>query len=57
MKYIIKGMYWNAGDDIFIDIQNEDGGKWKTICLNDLMKNGIKENSNVSIVIDVEDKE
>lgn len=55
MKCVIEGMYWNAGDDIFIDIQNEYGGKWKTICLNDLMKNSIKENSMVSIVIDVED--
>lgn len=54
MKYIIKGMYWNAGNDIFIDTQNENE-EWVVICLNDLMKNHIKENSRVSIVIDVED--
>lgn len=54
MKCTIKGIYWNAGDDIFIDVQNEYG-EWKIICLNDLMKNCIKENSRVSIAIDVED--
>lgn len=55
MKYVIDGMYWSAGDDIFIDTQNDDSG-YTVVCLNDLMKDHIKENSRVTVVINVEDK-
>ena len=54
MRYVIEGMYWYAGDDIFIDTHDENG--WTVVCLNDLIKDHIKENSNVKIVIDVENK-
>ena len=43
-RYVIEGIYWNAGDAIFIDTQNDEGG-WTVVCLNDLMKDNIKENS------------
>jgi hypothetical protein len=55
MRYVIEGMYWYAGDDIFIDTQNDNDG-YTAVCLNDLIKDHIKENSNVKIVIDVENK-
>jgi hypothetical protein len=55
MRYVIEGMYWYAGDDIFIDTQNDNDG-YTVVCLNDLIKDHIKENSNVKIVIDVENK-
>lgn len=55
MKYVIDGIYWSAGDDIFIDTQNDDSG-YTVVCLNDLMKDHIKENSRVTVVINVEDK-
>lgn len=54
MYYVVKGMYWNAGDELFVDTKDENG-EWKVVCLNDLIKNNIKPNSNVSIVINVED--
>lgn len=52
-RYVIEGMYWYAGDDIFIDTQNDDDG-YTVVCLNELIKDHIKENSNVRIIIDVE---
>ena len=53
-KYIINGMYWNAGDDIYIDRPNNDD-TFTVICLNEFIKTHIKENSNVTIIIDVEE--
>ena len=55
-RYVVAGMYWNAGDELFIDTQNDDNG-WVSVCLNDLIKNNIKPNTKVTIVIDTEDKE
>lgn len=54
-KYVIKGMYWAAGNDIFIDMQNENE-EWVVVRLNDFIKNNIEENTRISIVIDVEEK-
>ena len=54
-RYVIQGMYWRAGDNIYIDTQNDDDG-WVVVCLNDLIKDNIEENTNVTIVIDVEKK-
>ena len=51
-RYVIDGMYWNAGDDIFIDTKNDDEG-YTVVCLNELIKDHIKENSRVTITIDV----
>ena len=55
MRYVIDGMYWKAGDDFFIDTQNDDDG-YTVVCLNDFIKDHIEENSNVTIVIDVKEK-
>ena len=52
-RYVIDGMYWSAGDNIYIDTQNDDAD-WVVVCLNDFIKDHIKENSKVTIVIDVE---
>ena len=52
MRYVIEGMYWRAGDNIYIDTQNDDCG-YTVVCLNDLIKDNIKENTNVTIVSDV----
>lgn len=54
-RYVIEGIYWNAADAIFIDTQNDEDG-WTTVCLNDLMTDNIKENSKVTIVIDVQER-
>ena len=53
-KYVIEGMYWCAGDNVYIDTHDENG--WTVVCLNELIKDHIKENSNVKIIIDVENK-
>ena len=55
MRYVIEGMYWRAGDNIYIDTQNDDCG-YTVVCLNELIKDNIKENTNVTIIIDVEEK-
>lgn len=55
MRYAIEGMYWSAGDNIYIETQNDDMGITE-VCLNELIKDHIKENSKVTIVIDVEKK-
>ena len=52
-KYIINGMYWSAGDNIYIDIPNDDD-TYTVVRLNEFIKDHIKENSNVTIIIDVE---
>ena len=52
-KYIIDGMYWSSGDNIYIDTRDIKG--WTVVCLNDLIKNYIKENSKITITIDVEE--
>lgn len=54
-KYVIEGMYWCAGDNVYIDTHNDENG-WTAVCLNELIKDHIKENSNVKIIIDVENK-
>ena len=52
-KYVIEGMYWSAGNSIYIDTQNDDDS-YTVVCLNELIKDHIEENSNVKIVINVE---
>ena len=55
MRYAIEGVYWSSGDNIYIDTQNDDDG-YTVVCLNELIKDNIKENSKVTIVIDVDKK-
>lgn len=52
-KYVIDGMYWHTGDNIYIDTQNDEDG-YTVVCLNELIKDHIKENSKVTIIINVE---
>lgn len=52
-RYVIEGMYWKVENNIYIDTQNDYMGK-TTVCLNELIKDHIKENSKITIVIDVE---
>lgn len=52
-RYAIEGTYWRAGDNIYIDTQNDDMG-YTVVCLNDLIKDHIKEESKVTIIIDVD---
>lgn len=54
-KYVIEGMYWTAGDDIFIDVKNDD--VFTVVCLNNFIKKNIKENTNISITIDTGDNQ
>lgn len=52
--YVIKGMYWCAGNNVYIDTQDDENG-YSVVCLNGLIKQHIKENSNVTIVINFEE--
>lgn len=51
-KLIVKGMYWSAGDHIFID-HKDDEGKWQVVCLNDLLKKNLPDNSIIEIEITI----
>lgn len=50
-KIEIKGMFWSAGDLLFVDKKNEDGS-WDIRSLNDYMKENVKENTNIVITIE-----
>lgn len=50
MKYVIKGVYWCAGNDIYIDAHDDDG--YTIVCLNDFIKHNVKEESKVTVTID-----
>ena len=52
-RYVIKGRYWRAGDNIYIDTQNEDMDL-VIVCLNDFIKENIDEETKVTVTIDVE---
>ena len=54
-RYVVEGMYWSAGDNIYIDTQDDDEG-YTVVCLNTLIRESINDNSKVTIVIDVEEK-
>lgn len=55
MRYVVEGTYWYAGDSIYVETQNDECDITE-VCLNDLIKDHIKENSKVTIVIDAEGK-
>ena len=55
-QYILDGIFWCAGDNIYIEKEkdrNADEVRFEEICLNDYIKKNIKENSKVVITIDV----
>lgn len=54
-KYAIEGLVWWAGDNVYIETEKRGmNGLPTEVCLNDLIKDHIKENSKITIVIDVE---
>lgn len=52
-KLIIHGMFWSAGDNIYIDVRDNEG-KCKCVCINDLMKEHIEQNTILDIEITIE---
>lgn len=53
-KLILDGRIWWAGDNIYLEREKYYGElKWEEICLNDYIKEKIKENSKVVITIDI----
>lgn len=50
----IKGTIWYAGDDIFIECKNPETGKYDERTLIEILKDTVKENSKVSIIINAE---
>lgn len=53
-RFVIEGKFWYAGDRIFIEVKEEDLNEVYTeVCLNELMQDHIKEESEVRIIIDV----
>lgn len=54
IRYAIEGLYWYAGDNIYIETEERGiNGLPTEVCLNELIKDHIEENSKVSIVIEV----
>lgn len=52
-KLTIKGIFWTAGDEIYVERWNGQG--WENISLNELLKRNVEENSNVTITIEVKE--
>lgn len=53
-RFVLEGKFWYAGDRIFIEVKEEYLNEVYTeVCLNELMQNNIKEESEVRIIIDV----
>ena len=56
-RYVVEGLFWYAGDNVYIESEEKGmDGLPTEVCLNDLIKDNIKENTKVTIVIDVEEK-
>lgn len=57
-RFVLEGKFWFAGDRIFIEVKDEYAKEvYNEVCLNDLMKDHIKEESEVRIIIDVKKSE
>ena len=53
-RFILNGLVWWAGDNIYIEREKYFGEqKYEEICLNDYIKEKVKENSKVVIMIEV----
>ena len=53
-RFVLEGKFWYAGDRLFIEVKEEDLNEVYTeVCLNELMQDHIKEESEVRIIIDV----
>lgn len=49
-KITIKGQFWSAGDNVYLDYRDYEGN-WKVLCLNEFMINNIPENHMIEIEI------
>ncbi len=57
-RYVIEGLVWWGGDNIYIETEDRGmNGLPTEVCLNDFIKDHIKENSKITVVIDVEKPE
>ena len=55
-EFVLEGKFWYAGDRLFIEVKDELAKEvYDEVCLNDLMKKHIKEESKVTITINIED--
>ena len=56
-KYKLKGNFWYAGDNVFIETAElNEIGLPTEVCLNDFLKENIKENTKITVVINVKTK-
>lgn len=56
-RYVIDGRFWCAGDNVYIETEEKDmNGLPTEVCLNDFLKEHIKEETEITIVIDVKNK-
>lgn len=52
-KYVVEGKFWYAGDRVFIETEEKDmNGLPTEVCLNDLLKDNIAEESEITIIIE-----
>ena len=57
-RYVIDGKFWRAGDNLYIETEEINTlGLPTEVCLNDFMKEHVPEESEVTIIIDIKDKE
>lgn len=53
-RYVIDGRFWYAGDNVYIETEERGiNGLPTEVCLNDFLKEHIKEETEITIVIDV----
>lgn len=55
-EFTIEGKFWHAGDRLFIEEKDEFAREvYNEVCLTELMKDHIKEESKVKITISFEE--
>lgn len=55
-RYVIEGQFWYAGDNVYVESKERGiNGLPIEVCLNDFLKEHIKEETKISIVINTED--
>lgn len=52
-QFVVEGVFWSAGDNVYIDVKGDE--VYNCVCLNELMKRNIKENSKITVTIDIKD--
>lgn len=53
-RYAIEGKFWYAGERVFVETEEVGvNGLPTEVCLNDFLKEHIKEETEITIVIDV----